>query len=699
VIRPRRGGRDLRSVVRFRWAGVILVVAVAFGLLLSSVAFSSLRPGAAPEVRSDVNRPPVSSFASATPRTSLVPTSPETQSYPAVGAPSWHNITVPKVGGAPPATFWGDLAYDAADHETVAFGGCGTVQCPENLTWAFANGTWQNITNRFDAPPARAGAMMTYDPNMQGVLLFGGVGTAGYRADTWLFRGGEWTNISYVSPAPPGRAFAGLAFDPAPEENGSVLFGGYSATLGDLNDTWVWEAWSGWVHLNISVRPPAADAVAMAYDPVDSMMILYGAGFTSSTWELYSGQWWNASISAPPYRTGAAMIYDPAQGSDILFGGANGSLLLNDVWSFVHGAWSSLSFGSGPNGRALTGLTLDPSGSIPFLYAGTGGATYRNDTWVYSTTPSVTIAAAPGTTEVTIPVTFTATVNSGTPPYVATFHFGDSVATVVSGNGPTLTVSHAYSSTGSFIPSVNVTDSAGLVASASSLTAIVVTAGPTIVASASPTVVDIGAPVAFSASATVPGTPPITYSWKFGDGGTSTAGASVTYAYSTAGTYRASVTGTDSGGLTSTANLTILVNSPPALSVGVNRSTTTVGYPVTFYANLSGGTSPYRYSWNFGDGNRSTFPTPTHIFGTAGNFTVVVWTNDSFSASDHQSIRVAVQAAIHRPSPPPATNNSTTTTITNEVMPSWFYPGVGAVAAVGAVGAGLLLWRGRSAKS
>lgn len=698
-MRPQRGrGEGGRRTPKRGWAGVVLAVAVVLGLVLSTLALLPSLPGASPELRSAAGRPGTGPTAPAAPRASLAPGAPNAPIGPGVGAPSWHNITVSTTGGAPPATFWGSVADDAADHETVAFGGCGTIQCPENLTWVFANGSWKNITNRFDAPPARAAGMMTYDPNMQGVLLFGGVGAAGYLADTWLFHGGEWTNVSYVSPAPAARAFGAFAFDPAPEENGSVLFGGYNLARGDLNDTWVWEGWSGWVELNISVRPPAADALPMAYDPIDSVMVLYGAGFTSSTWELYSGQWWNVSISAPPYRTGAAMIYDPAQGSDILFGGANGSVLLNDVWSFVHGSWSSLSFGSGPNGRALMGLALDPSGSVPFLYAGTGGATYRNDTWVYSTVPTVSIAATPGTAEVTTTVTFTATVTSGTPPYAATFHFGDNVATIVSGKGPTLVISHAYSSTGSFVPSVNVTDSAGLAASASWSSSVVVTAGPTITATASPTVLDVGATVAFSASATVPGTPPIAYSWNFGDGGTSTAGPNVTHAYSAAGTYRTSVTGTDEHGLVSTANLTVLVNPLPALLIGENRSTTTVGYPVTFYANISGGTSPYRYAWNFGDGNRSAFPTPTHAFGSAGNYTVVVWTNDSFSASDHQSTRVSVHAAAYRPSPPPGTNNSTTTTVTNATMPSWFYPGIGAVAAVGVIGAGLLLWRGRSGR-
>lgn len=685
-------------MLRLHRAVVIFTVAVAVGLLASSVAVPStpLRDSSG----SKSNLPPL---ASSTIGTSSLPRAfsaerPPDSSHPASGAPSWHNITVAGIGGAPPATFWGSLAYDAADHETVAFGGCGTSQCPENLTWVFSNGAWENVTNSFDAPPARAGAMMSYDPNMQGVLLFGGFGASGYLADTWLFQGGEWTNVSYVSPPPPGRAFGSLAFDPAPEENGSVLFGGYNSTLGDLNDTWVWRAWSGWVPLNISIEPPAADALAMAYDPVDGAMVLYGAGFTSSTWELYSGQWWNLSIPAPPFRTGAAMIYDPAQGSDILFGGSNGSVLLNDVWSFVHGTWTSLSFGAGPSGRALMGFALDPSGSVPFLYAGTGGATFRNDTWVYSTTPSVTIGASSGSAEVTLNVTFTATVTSGTPPYLATFDFGDNVASVVSSNGPIISATHAYDSTGLFVPSVNVTDSVGLVANATSPSALMITAGPTIEASASPTVADVGAAVAFSASTTASGTPPIAYAWRFGDGGTSTAGANTTHAYSQEGTYHVSVTGTDANGLTSTANLTVFVNPVPSLSVADNRSTTTAGFPVTFYANLSGGTSPYRFDWNFADGNRSAFPTPVHAFKEAGNYTVTVWTNDSFSASDHGSIRVSVRPATLKPSSPPPSNNSTTTTISSEVIPSWFYPGIGAIAAVGAIGIGLIVWRGRSGR-
>lgn len=616
---------------------------------------------------------------------------------PAVGAPAWHNITQRGPNSAPPGVVWGSLAYDAADQETIAFGGCTLSECPQNLTWAFSGGSWTNLTDPRDAPPARFSDVMTYDPNMHGVLLFGGAGISGYLSDTWLFSGGVWTNLSYVGPAPTARAFSTLAFDPAPEENGSVLFGGYNVGIGVLNDTWIWQGWSGWVRLIGSVHPPATDAASMAYDPTGSAMVLYGAGFTSSTWELYSGQWWNVNLVGPPYRDGSSMVYDPALGSVILFGGANGSLILNDLWEFSSGSWISVSFGTPPSGRAFAGLTLDPSGSVPFLFGGSNGYNHANDTWVIATVPTASLNA-PASVEVTESATFTAQVASGTPPYTATIHFGDNALAIVTGSGPALAANHAYGQPGSYLPSVDVTDSAGMNASAGATRAVVVTAGPAIEASASLSAVDVGKSVSFSANATSPGTPPVKYSWQFGDGANST-GATVVHAYSSAGAFPVQVTGTDANGLEANASLSVVVRPLPTLTTGSNRSSATAGDPVTFYANLSGGVTPYEYAWNFGDGNRSGFPSPFHVFTVAGNYTVTVWTNDSFSVTNHESLHVAIKAAPAGKTVPPPANNTTVTATASSGIPAWFYPGLVGIAAAGAVGAALLVGWARSRRT
>ncbi|MEV0755527.1 carbohydrate-binding protein [Streptosporangium sp. NPDC050280] len=81
----------------------------------------------------------------------------------------------------------------------------------------------------------------------------------------------------------------------------------------------------------------------------------------------------------------------------------------------------------------------------------------------------------------------------------------------------------------------------------------------------------------------------LTYSWNFGNGVTSTA-ANPTYTYTTNGTYTATLTVRDSGGLTGTANVTITVgNTAPTVNFAqpVNGQLFSFGDTVPFQVNVS----------------------------------------------------------------------------------------------------------------
>lgn len=670
---------------------IVFVAAVVVGLLGSSIALTPSAPHAGPLTHPS----PSSSIAPrATAGPSMDRVASELESpLPVAGSGTWINLTKSGTNASPPGALWSSVSNDPADREVVDFGGCAVSECPENFTWVFSNGTWTNITDPSASPPALAGASMDYDPNMGGLLLFGGLGNSGYLNETWLFSGGRWTNLSWIGPAPPARVWASMAFDPAPAENGSVLWGGYNVNIGFFNDTWIWEAWSGWVFQNVSVPPTWGDGASMYYDAADSAMVLYGAGFTSSTWEFYGNEWWKVNTPAPPYRYGAGMVYDPSISALLLFGGVNGTVYLNDAWEFSGGTWSNITaaLGTPPPPRYYSGLTLDPTGTVPFLFGGANATTDLNDTWTLSTVPTASLGATPSSTEVTVPVTFTTTVGLGVAPYVATFSFGDNVTAQVSGDGPTLVTTHAYVNPGTYHPSVNVTDSVGLVASATT-TVVTVGAGPAITVYASSTSVDLGQAVTFTATATSPGAPPITYAWTFGDG-TQGSGATVSHAYNSVGTFGVAVVGTDADGVPANASLFVVVVPLPTLTIGANRSSATVDYPISFYANISGGTAPYRFAWNFGDGNTSTFPSPFHVFTTPGNYTVQLWTNDSFSVMDHQSVTVSILAAAGQKLPP--SEHETVYQNATGGIPSWFYPAIGALVAIGVVGAVVLLLRRR----
>ena len=613
-------------------------------------------------------------------------------------SPTWIDVTSTAPNAAPPDLYYGTSAYDPVDNETVYFGGCNYNVCGTNYTWVFSRGTWTNITNPYDAPSARYAQAMDYDPNMQAVLLFGGESPNGaFLADTWTFQGGIWTNLTWVTPAyanpPIGRAYASMAFDPDPEVNGSVLFGGDSDD-GYLNTTFVWEAWSGWVKFTGSdLYPPELAGAAMAFDPASDYLVLYGGSedclfcFSTETWEFISGNWFEAypftSPSEYAYASANYMAYDPLLSGLLFFGGINGDLIgVNSTWLFSNGDWYNETPSNAPPDVFGYGLSFDPTGTNPMLVGGQDfntGEIYNN-TWVFEVPPTATLSADAPTRETGQPITFTAAVSGGTAPYNATFNFGDGLSAEASGVGPDLTVTHTYTRAGSFSPTVNVTDADGATTNSTGA-ALGIALGPTIAARATPAVGDAGVPIAFQATAPSPGVPPITYTWSFGDGKTGT-GANVTHSYSTAGTYVVNVTGVDSLGGKSTATVDVTVAPDLALSSLVaTPSAPVAGASGSFFANVTGGTGPFSYSWLFGDGSQSAFAAPQHTYNSSGTYTVQVWVNDSAGSSVHGTLKVSV--------PAPATS----------ALPLWFIGALVALIAAGIVGAVLLLrrHRGRSA--
>lgn len=599
-------------------------------------------------------------------------------------SPRWINISNPE--DTPLGSFGGGMAYDPMDNETVYFGGCAEYLCFENQTWVFAHGFWTNVTNPADAPPASWYPSMDYDANMGGVLLFGGENNLDvYTNTTWLFKGGIWTNLTWVSTTdPPARIGASMTFDPEPEENGSVLWGGLLAETDEYSsDTWIWEGWSGWVPLSTSISPPASGFIPMAYDPADQSIVLFGAGEAASTWELYSGQWWAVAPSGqvPAFRVSDEMVYDPSLSALILFGGAYSLVEYSDTWEFANGKWTEFS-APGPSGRDSSGLALDSSGQVPVLFGGENLTVYAlNETWVFEPPLSAALTATPNPTEAHSPVTFTATASGGTAPYSAVFDFGDNTSETVTSSSPTLDATHAYPAPGRFATSVKITDEVGVSSSAGGPT-LAISATPVVSASARPATTDVGKAVAFSGTTSPAGTPPVNYTWTFGDG-TSGYGANVSHTYSTAGSYPVNVTAVDGLGGRSTTTISVAVNPAPSAAISPNLTSAAPGAAVLFSSAVSGGTGPFSYSWNFGDGTMSNFAAPVHVFSGSGTYTVQVWVNDSVGDSAHQSLTYSVSASSSSSGPLSS-------------VPLWFWAGVAAIAAVAVLGTVLLLRRRRT---
>ena len=148
--------------------------------------------------------------------------------------------------------------------------------------------------------------------------------------------------------------------------------------------------------------------------------------------------------------------------------------------------------------------------------------------------------------------------------------------------------------------------------------------------------------VKFSGSASG-GKTPYTYKWNFGDGQTSTA-QSPSHIYTTTGDFTATLTVTDSASATADASVKISVGGNPPLNASAIASPTSGKAPLTvnFTGSASGGTTPYTYKWNFGDGQTSTAQSPSHTYIATGNFTATLTVTDSTSATAQASANVSV---------------------------------------------------------
>lgn len=137
----------------------------------------------------------------------------------------------------------------------------------------------------------------------------------------------------------------------------------------------------------------------------------------------------------------------------------------------------------------------------------------------------------------------------------------------------------------------------------------------------------------------------VSYYWEFGDGNTSTA-ASPVHTYQNAEVYTVKLTVTDNDGNTATDIATAEVKSelvaPTALANGPYSATS--GQAVAF--SSAGSEDPdgtiVTYQWEFGDGNSSNEPNPSHTYTQAGDYTATLTVTDNDGLSNSAQAAVSI---------------------------------------------------------
>ncbi len=183
--------------------------------------------------------------------------------------------------------------------------------------------------------------------------------------------------------------------------------------------------------------------------------------------------------------------------------------------------------------------------------------------------------------------------------------------------------------------SVTVMDSNGASVTLSSPVSVTVSADPTLgIPGGSPATLDLGQTTVLSVAATNgSGAATLTW-WGLPTGCTST--RSLTCTPTTTGTFEVTVSELDSNGMEVTSGpMTLLVSNALGLpGLSVSSSNVDVGQPVTLSVNVTGGSSPWTYTWSgLPKGCAGNAATLTCIPTSAGSWTALVTITDGKGVS------------------------------------------------------------------
>lgn len=195
-------------------------------------------------------------------------------------------------------------------------------------------------------------------------------------------------------------------------------------------------------------------------------------------------------------------------------------------------------------------------------------------------------------------------------------------------NTVTGSASHVYTATGTYPVSLIITDGNGCTGSAVGTLTIV--PAPVANFSATPTSSCI-APLAVSFTNTSSTSGSVSYSWTFGDGGTSTSQNPV-HTYTANGTYNVTLVITQGSCKDTIVKNNYIVVNKIVANFTVASDSVCTGSPASF-TETSTPLSTSR-TWSFGDGATSTSNNPTHAYAAPGVYTVTLVATDASGCKD-----------------------------------------------------------------
>ncbi len=199
-----------------------------------------------------------------------------------------------------------------------------------------------------------------------------------------------WTNVS-PPVSPPKLQHNAFVYDPS---DGYDLWVGYS---GGVEYEWTFSG--GFWNNRGTITAPV---YLTAYDPTDGYVLdVGGGGPGNATWKYHGGFWTNLSVSHSPPRAPELMAWDAADGYMVTLGFGQST----QTWGYVGGVWTNRTSGLQPTARSGAALTYDASDGEVVLFGGHSSTNCPastlvcGDTWTYKagawTNISATLTTAP----------------------------------------------------------------------------------------------------------------------------------------------------------------------------------------------------------------------------------------------------------------------------------------------------------------
>ena len=210
-------------------------------------------------------------------------------------------------------------------------------------------------------------------------------------------------------------------------------------------------------------------------------------------------------------------------------------------------------------------------------------------------------------------------------------------------------LAHVYSTAGTYLVRLTVTDSFERSAEATGTVTIAAGRPPDASFSVSPIPASAGAEVYFDASLSTAaaGRRIVSHAWNFGDGSTGS-GITASHVYRSANTYTVVLNVTDDAGNVGSASATVdIVDARPVAVIAVSPPAPAAGQRVVFGAQEStapAGREIVQYRWEFGDGSEAADgSTASHVYAAPGEFIVRLTVVDSANRTGQTTIRVVVE--------------------------------------------------------